>query len=356
MSASDVPIDVPDSLLAWLPVYEQYVLTAHHPPPVAQKTLLHLHRFQQFLMTAYGHDRLSTWVLRDVRAWQQQLHDQGLAPTTINQHLSALAAFVTWASATQPAAFPQGNPTDGLRHLPLPPLEPRALSEAQVRSLKNLCDRLDRFYRSTDRRRNSRGTEQAPRLRHQARPWRDRALVFVLLSTGLRREELVQLDLTQVQPSDPLALRGAHRARLQQVRGKGHTTRTLFLSADARLALADYLTRERSIDATTHTAALFLSARDVAARSADGRLSPRSINAILARIGRWHDAEFSDPARHISPLRPHDLRHTFAFQLARQTGADSYELERRLGHRSQRYIQRYTNPPEAIAATYVEDL
>jgi hypothetical protein len=36
-----------------------------------------------------------------------------------------------------------------------------------------------------------------------------------------------------------------------------------------------------------------------------------------------------DPARRISPLRHNDLRHTFAFQLARVTGADGYELERR---------------------------
>lgn len=57
-----------------------------------------------------------------------------------------------------------------------------------------------------------------------------------------------------------------------------------------------------------------------------------------------------DPARRISPLRPHDLRHTFAFNLAEVTGADSFELERRLGHRSARYIARYTNPPEDIAA------
>ena len=68
-----------------------------------------------------------------------------------------------------------------------------------------------------------------------------------------------------------------------------------------------------------------------------------------------HTLEQHDPARYISPLRPHDLRHTFAFQLAKVTGADAYELERRLGHRSQRYIQRYTNPPEHIAANYVED-
>lgn len=81
----------------------------------------------------------------------------------------------------------------------------------------------------------------------------------------------------------------------------------------------------------------------------------RAINLILEQIGRWHDAELDDPARHIAPLRPHDLRHTFAFQLAKATGADAYELERRLGHRSQRYIQRYTNPPEEVAAAYIEE-
>jgi integrase len=54
-------------------------------------------------------------------------------------------------------------------------------------------------------------------------------------------------------------------------------------------------------------------------------------------------------------LRPHDLRHTFAFHLAQVTGADAYELERRPSRRSQRYIQRYTNPPEVVAARYIEE-
>jgi len=40
---------------------------------------------------------------------------------------------------------------------------------------------------------------------------------------------------------------------------------------------------------------------------------------------------------------------------ARAAGvSDLADLERRLGHRSQRYIQRYTNPPEAVAAGYIE--
>jgi len=140
------------------------------------------------------------------------------------------------------------------------------------------------------------------------------------------------------------------------VRGKGRTSRHVFLSADARLAVADYLQRERPTDTGPESTALFLSAASIGSRRPDGRLSPRSINTICEQIGRWHDAEHPDPARHLSPLRPHDLRHSFAFALAAETGNDAYELQRRLGHQSQRYIDRYTNPPEDIAAGYVEGL
>ena len=130
----------------------------------------------------------------------------------------------------------------------------------------------------------------------------------------------------------------------------------MFLSVDARRALADYLDGERPFDATRESTALLLSAASVRSRRPDGRLSGRSINNILERIGRLHNAEHTDPERHISPLRPHDIRHTFAFQLAQATNSDPYELERRLGHRSHRYIARYTNPPEHIAAAYVEGM
>ena len=163
---------------------------------------------------------------------------------------------------------------------------------------------------------------------------RDRAIVYVLLSTGLRREELVRLDLDQVVPGDPKQLRKARRASIARVKGKGGTERTVFLSADARQALADYIECERPRDTGPEAKALLLSAAGVPARSPDGRLSVRAVNLILEQIGRWHDAEIGDPSRHVSPLRPHGLRHTFAYRLAAVTGADSYELERRLGHRS----------------------
>ncbi|HEY7115846.1 MAG TPA: tyrosine-type recombinase/integrase [Tepidisphaeraceae bacterium] len=350
---SALPADVPDSLAAWATRYLALAVVGVRSPAVTQKIALHLDRFIGFFEAGYGHDRISTCLRRDVLSWQRALVEQGLAPATVNNHLASLSAFTTWVAAQAPAVFPVGDPAKGIRELGLPPLEPRALAPAQVRSLKNVCDRLERFHRLKGKR-WANGSTPAP-VRAHGRPWRDRAIVYVFLSTGLRREELLNLNLEQLVPNRVDGLRQARQGRLTGVQGKGGTERTVFLSADARQALADYLAKERSRDADDATPALFLSATGIPARRPDGRLSLRAVNLILEQIGRWHDAELKDPSRHLSPLRPHDLRHTFAFHLAQATGADAYELERRLGHRSPRYIQRYTNPPEEVAAAYVEE-
>ena len=342
----------PDSLQAWIDHYQALVVEGVRSPQVAAKIDLHLERFRAFIVEMYGHERISTVGRRDVVDWQCYL-SEGLAPATVNNHLASLSGFTTWASAQALGLFAAGNPCTGVPTLPLPPLEPRSLSPAQVRSLKSLCDRLERYSQHKGRRR---GRGRSPQLHGHSRPVRDRAIVFLLLSTGLRRLELVLLDVDQLQPAQPAQLVAARRARIVGVRGKGKTHRTVFLSVDARRALANYLEKERPFDATSESTALLLSAASVKSRRQDGRLSGRSINTILERVGRLHDAEHAEPDRHISPLRPHDLRHTFAFHLAEATNADPYELERRLGHRSQRYIARYTNPPEQIAAGYVEDM
>jgi site-specific recombinase XerD len=345
--------DVADTLAAWVTRYLTLAVVGVRSEEVADKIALHLQRFTAFYKDGYGHERIRNVLKRDVLAWQHSLSDRGLAPATVNNHLASLSGFTTWVHAQAPHLFAVGDPAKGIGELGLPPLEPRTLSPEQVRSLKSVCDRLERFHQLRGRRWTK--TPEQLRLRSTGRPLRDRAIVYVLLSTGLRREELVNVDLDQVTPNTPTDLRRARQGRITRVQGKGRMERTVFLSADARAALADYLERERPRDATDEAKALLLSAVSLPARSADGRLSPRAINLLLEQIGRWHDAELPDARRRISPLRPHDLRHTFAFHLARVTGADAYELERRLGHRSQRYIQRYTNPPEAVAASYVEE-
>jgi integrase len=345
--------DTVESLAAWVTRYLTLAVVGVRSEEVADKIALHLERFATFYQDAYGHERIRNVLKRDVLAWQRALSDQGLAPATVNNHLASLSGFTTWVHAQAPHLFPIGDPAKGISELGLPPLEPRTLSPEQVRSLKSVCDRLERFHQLRGRR-WTKSPEQL-RVRMTGRPLRDRAIVYVLLSTGLRREELVNVDLDQVSPNTPGELKRARQGRITRVQGKGKTERAVFLSADARGALADYLERERSRDASDQASALFLSAVSLPARSSDGRLSPRAINLLLEQIGRWHDSEVSDARRRVSPLRPHDLRHTFAFHLAQVTGADAYELERRLGHRSQRYIQRYTNPPEAVAASYIEE-
>jgi site-specific recombinase XerD len=163
---------------------------------VAQKIALHLSRFQNFFRESYGHDRLSTCLHRDVLAWQSELLSQGLAHSTINNHLASLSAFTTWVHTHNIDLFPVGDPAKGIGELGLPLLELRALTPDQVRSLKNVCDRLERFHQVKGQRRKK--GEGTTLVQAHGRPWRDRAIVYVLLSTGLRREELVNLDLDQV--------------------------------------------------------------------------------------------------------------------------------------------------------------
>ena len=215
--------DILDGLRAWLGRYLELAVIGVRSKTVAEKAALHLGRFVAFFEVAYGHDRASAVVRRDVREWQASLVAQGLAPSTVNNHLASLSAFTTWVVAQLPGLFAAGDPAKGVKELGLPPLEPRGLSEAQVRSLKNVCERLERFHEKKGREWKGGGAEGKAPKRAYGRPKRDRAIVFVLLSTGLRREELVNLDLSQVEPRDPEALRAAMRARVRGVRGKGGT-------------------------------------------------------------------------------------------------------------------------------------
>jgi len=241
----DLP--APARLAPWIAHYQRHAVEGVRTPLVAAKIALHLGRFQAYFEQIYGHDQLAACVRRDVLGWQAALRAVPLAPATVNNHLASLSGFTTWVHAQAPTLFAAGNPCRGIGELGLGPLEPRALTGEQVRSLKSVCDRLPHFHQL----RGQPGTAAAPTppTHHYARPWRNRAIVFVLLSTGLRREELTRLDLAQVVPATAAGLRRAHQGRLTRVRGKGHTERVVFLSADARAALADYLERERPGDA-----------------------------------------------------------------------------------------------------------
>jgi integrase len=95
------------------------------------------------------------------------------------------------------------------------------------------------------------------------------------------------------------------------VHGKGNTERQVWLSADARGALADYLDHERPADTSVEATALFLAASSIASRRADGRLAVRTINHVCERISGWHDGETTDTERQLGALSPHEYADLF---------------------------------------------
>src|SRR5437660_442047 len=97
--SSDAALPVaPDSLTAWADRYHRFAVLGVRSAEVTKKIVLHLSRFIAFFQDAYGHDRLSACLRRDVAAWREALVDQGLAPATVNNHLASLSAFTSWVA------------------------------------------------------------------------------------------------------------------------------------------------------------------------------------------------------------------------------------------------------------------
>ncbi|MEQ4724524.1 hypothetical protein [Nonomuraea sp. B19D2] len=76
-----------------------------------------------------------------------------MAPTTVNNHLAHLSALFSWIIMHAPAGLIRGgDPTKKVDPLRLPAPQVRALAGAQVRTVKNVLDRIESFHRLTGRR------------------------------------------------------------------------------------------------------------------------------------------------------------------------------------------------------------
>jgi integrase/recombinase XerC len=147
---------------------------------------------------------------------------------------------------------------------------------------------------------------------------RDRAILEVLYSCGLRVSELTALNL------DSLDL----ELGIARVIGKGNKERVVPIGDKAKKALSNYLEKRGELLAgRTERGALFLNNRG-------GRLSSRSV----ARLVKKH-MQRCNLGR---PLSPHGLRHSFATHLL-DAGADLRAIQEMLGHVSLSTTQRYTH-------------
>jgi site-specific recombinase XerD len=148
------------------------------------------------------------------------------------------------------------------------------------------------------------------------RDLRDKAMLELFFSTGLRLAELCSLDRY-------LDLKRGEFS----VRGKGDKIRVVFLSDSAKDAIKRYLDKR-----TDAEAALFVSI----ARSGKviGRITPRSAERIVSARARQ--------AGIARPVHAHELRHSFATDLL-MNGADLRSVQALLGHANIATTQIYTH-------------
>lgn len=149
---------------------------------------------------------------------------------------------------------------------------------------------------------------------------RDRAILELLFSTGLRVSELTNTNRDQISLEN----------QEFSVRGKGGKIRIVFISDAAKSALEEYLKKRTDIDE-----ALFVRlSKPKENDSSSLRLTSRSVQRIVKDCAK--------KAGIVKDVHPHMLRHSFATDLL-SNGADIRSVQSMLGHSSITTTQIYTH-------------
>jgi len=153
---------------------------------------------------------------------------------------------------------------------------------------------------------------------------RDRAILEILFSAGLRVSELVSLNKEQLNL----------KTQEFSVRGKGSKVRVVFASDTAKRALEYYLEKRKDIDPALFVRLPKKGGKVVESKKGDLRMTPRSIQ----RTVKYYAAK----AGIVKDVHPHTLRHSFATDLL-VNGADIRSVQAMLGHSSITTTQIYTH-------------
>lgn len=239
--------------------------------------------------------------VRQYRLWlnRQKGSVDNLKKNTQNYHLIALRVFLKYLAR---------------RGVPSLPPEKIELAKTAGRDLDLISDNeLTRLLDMPMQEKPANDKDDVKR-------WRDKAILELFFSTGLRVSELCSLDRDTINLSrDEFS-----------IRGKGEKVRLVFLSDKAKQAIKDYLTKRKDLGD-----ALFTNLSKINPKlKGDDRLTPRSVERIIKK--------YAIKAGITKKVTPHTLRHSFATDLL-QNGADIRSVQMMLGHSSVSTTQIYTH-------------
>ena len=217
-------------------------------------------------------------------------------PSTINRKLSSIKSFYTWLVRSKKITK---NPTLGIHRLKTPMRLPSFATEDEM-----LCNMSQR--------------NEVERPEESFVEVRNRLIIVLLYGLGLRRAELVGINLDDFSPKrDTL-----------KVRGKGGKERIIPVLRYVAEQIEDYLQEiSRSKICIKEKKALILSKKGEP-------ISQRTVQRIVNRVLKSSGVQ--------GKSSPHVLRHTFATHLLNED-ADLREIQELLGHSSLRATQVYTH-------------
>lgn len=152
---------------------------------------------------------------------------------------------------------------------------------------------------------------------------RDKAILELFFSTGLRLAELCSLNSDLDISRDEFS-----------IRGKGEKIRVVFLSDSAREALRTYLAARKDMDEPLFVPLSRNKGKGTDKHGQSGRLTPRSIERMVK--------QYAIQAGISRKVTPHVLRHSFATDLL-ENGADIRSVQVMLGHANIQTTQIYTH-------------
>lgn len=239
---------------------------------------------------------------------------------SMNRILASLKTFAKWLHGLQP--FPLGNPMQKIHATPIanPLIIERALTDSERRGILDAADSLLTIGGRSKSRRRHTGKDITDRpVRKGYRPWRNRAIIYALIETGMRRNAIVNLNINDID----------YRKKEITVMEKGRITHTYPISTAGLKAIADYVEAERAKDEAWGSPALFLASSTN--RKGDGRLSVRMVNFIWNEICRWAN---------VQGKTPHSARHAMGRWIMQAKG-NVAAVQRQLGHQNAAYSMLY---------------